>query len=81
MECHWKKETFSSKKLATPIKQKGQKGFDVNTRAIIYIYFREMCKGHSAIQSFCKCMNMPPPMSHPSFVHNEYTSCQLCQSS
>ena len=59
------------KETRHPKQTKRAKRIDVNTRVIIS--FREMGKGHSAIQSFCKCMNMPPPMSHPSFVNTMST--------
>ena len=51
--------------LCFPVEEKadgrGSKLFDVNLRTISA--FREIEKGHGGIETFCGCMNMPPPMT------------------
>ena len=66
--CSWKNETFSSRKLPNTragIHGRGKKAFEINTRTIIA--FREIGKGYSALTTFCRCINMPPPMAQTSF--------------
>ena len=40
---------------------RGSKPFDVNLRTLLA--FREIGKGHAGRETFCGCMNMPPPMT------------------
>jgi len=67
ISCDWTKTVSSSKQLAADVKavERGRKPYDVNIRSAIA--FREMGRGHSAIEKFCGVMNMPPPMNSFSF--------------
>ena len=61
--CDWEKTLSSSKELITKdIKPRpGRKHYDVNVRSAIA--FREIGRGHSAIERVCGVMNIPPPMN------------------
>ena len=54
----------------------GRKGYDINKRTVIA--FRENGQGYAGIETFCRWMNMPPPMAKSTFddinssVHNFY---------
>ena len=53
--CCWKQQSFMSKECS----QEGRttrSPFEVNVRAVTA--FREIGKGHSGIENFCRCMNM-----------------------
>ena len=68
ISCDWVKTVSSSKQLlaADGIKEdRGRKPYDVNIRSAIA--FREIGRGHSAIEKFCGVMNMPPPMNSFSY--------------
>ena len=45
--------------------KKGRKAFDVNIR--VTVTFHEIVKGLSTIETFCSVMNIPPPMTLPSY--------------
>ena len=70
-ECDWNlnfrtsKESIVNRDQQKPVR----KTFEVNARAIIA--FREYGHGYSAIKSFCRIMNMPPPMSCLSFQNTK----------
>ena len=75
ISCHWEKTFSSSKELkqSTP----GRKHYDVNVRSAIA--FREIGRGHSAIEKFCGIMNIPSAMNKFSYentlktvLHNSY---------
>eukprot|EP00112_Aurelia_sp_Birch-Aquarium-sp1_P018473 Seg441.5 transcript_id=Seg441.5/GoldUCD/mRNA.D3Y31 product="hypothetical protein" protein_id=Seg441.5/GoldUCD/D3Y31 len=55
ISCSWEESTFLSKECS-PTVGRGRKFFEVNVRSVIA--FREMGKGHWAIQNFSRCMNM-----------------------
>ena len=57
--CGWDKTIYTSKDVETVTR--GRKGFNINTRSVLA--FREIGKGHTAMQTLCGYMNMPPPMS------------------
>ena len=59
LSCQWSKSFFSSKEVTRD--GRGSKPFDVNLRKTLA--FREIGKGHAGIETFCGCMNMPPPMT------------------
>ena len=75
-ECPWKLRFCSSKQCEKLSPTHGRKGYDINRRTIIA--FRENGIGYSGIESFCRCMNMPKPMSKTTFddvsclIHNAY---------
>ena len=58
VSCQWEKTVYSSKTIETA--KRGLKPFDLNLRAVMT--FREMGRGHQAMEAFCGYMNMPPPM-------------------
>lgn len=62
-ECKWKQEKRTSEALinSTP----GQKSFEINARMVMG--FREFGKGLASMQTFCRVVNMPPPMSKPAY--------------
>ena len=53
--CCWQQSTFLSEQCS-PTTGRGRNFFEVNVRTVIA--FREIGKGHQAIQSFSRCMNM-----------------------
>ena len=53
--CCWEQSTFLSEQCS-PTTGRGRNFFEVNVRTVIA--FREIGKGHQAIQSFSRCMNM-----------------------
>lgn len=57
--CYFSNELITSKvsEQGTP----GQKPYEINTRMIIG--FREIGQGCASMCTFCRCLNMPPPMS------------------
>ena len=62
-ECGWMQQITTSKttQKSTP----GQKPYEINTRMVIG--FREMGQGFASMETFCRCLNMPPPMSKPAY--------------
>ena len=72
--CGWNKTIYTSKDVETVTR--GRKGFDINTRSVLA--FREIGKAHTAVQTLCGYMNMPPPMSVTTYndiinsIHNNY---------
>ena len=62
--CKWKDEfetSYTVKKNQTP----GRSLSNVNVRSIVA--FREIGKGHRALQSFARCMNIAPPVALKSY--------------
>ena len=61
--CHWSEDLLTSKVIeqGTP----GQKPYEVNLRMLIA--FREIGQGLGSMQTFCRCLNMPPPMSKSAY--------------
>ena len=53
--CPWKKQCFLSEQCS-PSQGRGRKFFEVNIRMVTA--FREIGKGHCAMQNFSRCMNM-----------------------
>ena len=62
--CDWKAIKYSSPELHRP-STPGRKFQTVNLRMVMA--FREIGKGHQALQTFASCMNMPRPMSHSNY--------------
>ena len=62
-ECGWMQQITTSKTThkSTP----GQKPYEINTGMVIG--FREMGQGFASMETFCRCLNMPPPMSKPAY--------------
>ena len=54
--CSWEQSTFLSKESLPATTGHGRNFFEVNVRSVIA--FREIGKGHQAIQNFSRCMNM-----------------------
>ena len=75
-DCPWKLRFCSSKQCKKATPTHGRSGYDINRRTIVA--FRENGIGFSGIESFCRCMNMPKPMSKTTFddistlIHNAY---------
>ena len=64
--CDWIDSFSTSKTVKSENRTtSGQKAFDVNVRTVIT--FRELGRGFSAIETFCRCMNMPPPMNQSGY--------------
>ena len=61
--CSWSKGFWTSKKIKTP---KGHPPFDINMRSVIA--FREIGKGHTAMQKFGGFMNMPSVLTQNSYA-------------
>ena len=59
-ECSWCHSLFTSTKVRT-----NSNRFDLNVRSIIA--FREVGRGLTNIETFCRVMNMPPPYTHKSY--------------
>ena len=57
--------------LAKKRDQKGRNFYDINLRAVIA--FREIGKGNTGIETFCRCINMPPPMTNISYDNIVYS--------
>ena len=76
VECRWKKKVCSSQECKKVEMTSGRKGYDINKRTVIA--FRENGQGYAGIETFCRWMNMPPPMAKSTFddinssVHNSY---------
>ena len=75
-ECPWTKKVATSNFIDKHIGS-GKVPYDVNLRTVVA--FREFGRGHTAIETFCGFMNMPPPMTsktyqetmeyvHPSYI-------------
>ncbi|XP_046844662.1 LOW QUALITY PROTEIN: uncharacterized protein LOC124438534 [Xenia sp. Carnegie-2017] len=56
--CDWKHCFHTSKKHG--------RSFEINVRSVLA--FREIGKGHNAMQTFAKVMNMPPPPTRKNFT-------------
>ena len=61
--CGWYKSVYTSKEINKG--KQGRKAFDVNIRSVVA--FREIGKGHAAIETLCGYMNMPPPMNQTTY--------------
>ena len=74
--CEWKLKFCSSKECKKISESSGRNCFEVNKRAMIA--FRENGLGHTGMSTFCRCMNIPPPMNIRTFedlnsdIHNAY---------
>ena len=60
-ECEWKYCFHTSKKQGP--------SYEVNVRAVLA--FREIGRGHNAMVTFTKLMNMPSPPTRPNFTKNQ----------
>ena len=75
VKCDWFR-VFSTSKLIDKEVKRGKVPYDVNIRTISA--FREMGKGHVDIETFCRNMNMPPPMNKTTYqdsvkeIHSAY---------
>ena len=75
-ECEWKMKFCSSKECGRISDSSGRNCYEVNKRSIIA--FRENGLGFTGLSTFCRCMNMPPPMAQTTFddlnsdLHNAY---------
>ena len=68
MECGWKYSFNSSKKQG--------RSYEMNVRAVLV--FREIGKGHNAMTTSNKVMNMPAPMTRRNFTKSRMKRfCQL----
>ena len=54
--CGWSDSFFTSEQCAKSEKKQGRNIFEVNLRTVLA--FREIGKGHEAIATFSRCMNM-----------------------
>ena len=61
--CSWSEGFWTSKKIKTP---KGRPPFDINMWSVIA--FREIGKGHTAMQKFGGFMNMPSVLTQNSYA-------------
>ena len=59
LKCGWKKTMLTSSEIKK--ESRGRKTFDINTTTVVA--FREIGRGHSAMETFCGYMNMPRPMA------------------
>ena len=59
VSCPWTKKVSTSN-LINKTMDCVKMPYDVNIRTVLS--FREIGKGHKAIETFCRYMNMPPPM-------------------
>ena len=60
-KCQWMKKVSTSNFADKTTVASGKVPYDINIRTILT--FREIGKGHTAIETFCGLMNMPPPMT------------------
>ena len=66
----------TSKKIES--EARGRKAYEINTRTCIS--FREIGRGYNHLQTFCRAMNIPPPMNANVFnainnnLYEAYTS-------
>ena len=65
-KCQWTYSTYTSKSIEKASTH-GVNALDVNVRSVIA--FREIGKGHSAMQHFCGYMNMVPPIQPNAFYN------------
>ena len=63
ISCRWEKSFYTSERVKNS--GRGAKPFDINLRTIMA--FREIGRGHAAMNTFCGYMNMPPPMAEITF--------------
>ena len=66
--CNWTQYFYTSKELPRE-SQAGRKPFDVNLRTVAA--FREIGKGHSAIETVCGFMNLSRPMNINAYKKSE----------
>lgn len=59
-ECGWSKEWKTSDTIQKG-NSPGQKSYEINLRMIAG--FREIGQGLKSMETFSRCLNMPPPMS------------------
>ena len=63
-KCLWTKKYEYFRIIGKKKRDEGGRNFyDINLRTA----FREIAKGHSDIETFCRCINMPPPMTKESY--------------
>lgn len=76
VSCEWKIKFCSSKQCSRTSDSSERHSYEINKRAIIS--FRENGLGFNEMSTFCRCMNMPPPMAQTTFddlnsvLHNSY---------
>ena len=63
-ECPWTKKVATSNFIDKHIGS-GKVPYDVNLRTVVA--FREIGRGHTAIETLCGFMSMPPPMTSKTF--------------
>ena len=66
-DCGLKQKYRSSKEFSRDPNSLGRNSFDLNKRALIA--FRENGQGYAAMTTFCRCMNIPPPMMAQTTFH------------
>ena len=76
IDCDWNLKFCSSKECNRASNAPGRSSYEVNKRVVIA--FRENGQGNSPLKTFCRCINMPPPMTQTTFddlncdLHNAY---------
>ena len=61
ISCDYEQKIASSKEVSQAQSEKGKQLYDINLRSIVA--FREIGRGHSAMEKFCGVMNMQTPMN------------------
>ena len=76
VECKWYIRFCTSKECWRTEPTSGRKGNEINRRTIVA--FCENGQGYAGMYTFCRWMNMPPPMPETTFhdisscIHNGY---------
>ena len=65
--CNWSRYFYTSKELSS--NTRGRKPYDINVRTVAA--FREVGKGHSAVETVCGYMNICPPMNISAYKKTE----------
>ena len=74
-DCDWNQKFYSSKECSKDSNSSGRNSLNLNKRALIA--FCENGQGYAEM-TFCRCINMPPPMAQTTFdnlnsdLHNAY---------
>ena len=63
-DCTWNKKVATSNFLDKKIGS-GKVPYEVNVRAVLA--FRDIGRGHTAVETLCGLMNMPPPMTSKTY--------------
>jgi len=67
VDCPWSLNFSTSKVIEQKEVQVGRKMKEVNIQTVLA--FREIGHGYTGIQSFCRILNMPPPMTKTNFYN------------